>query len=287
MAARTTFTNDRGGVVTYDASKNRLEVSESFATADYTTTQARARNASGLYSLVDDYGNIGANYDPAHNRYVVNGTAVQGGYIQLYGQILNTASTANGTGTGQLKVLDGYGRIQITNPSGKDIVIANLDAGRGAAGIIDVTDIRSVVNNVAQVKHTVYTRENGQVKTTVDGVTSTTNVIGGTRTATYNPQAGLAYTYDTGADQSTTTYYVYDGTTLFGALDLGADLTGYQVGLPVVSNRTALPTGRYLKSNRPLGAAYYSNTGAVVVSNGPKVTTKTQDYSTCDWWSTN
>ena len=126
VAARTTFTNDRGGVVTYDAIKNRLEVSESFATADHTTTQARARNASGLYSLVDDYGNIGANYDPAHNRYVVNGTAVQGGYIQLYGQILNTASTANGTGTGQLKVLDGYGRIQITNPSGKDIVINPL-----------------------------------------------------------------------------------------------------------------------------------------------------------------
>ena len=44
VAARTTFTNDRGGVVTYDAIKNRLEVSESFALADYNTAEGKARN---------------------------------------------------------------------------------------------------------------------------------------------------------------------------------------------------------------------------------------------------
>jgi hypothetical protein len=285
-SASKTFINDRGVAVTYDAIGNRLEVSESFALADYNTIEGKARNASGLYSLVDDYGNIGANYDPANNRYVINGTAVQGGYIQLYGQILNTASPTNGTGTGQLKVLDGYGRIQITNPSGKDIVVANLDAGRGAAGIIDITDIQNVdINNVARATHTVYTRENGQVKTTttaLNGVTSTSTTSG--RTASYNPQAGLAYTYDTGEDRSTTTYYVYDGTSLFGGLvNLGADLTRYQVGLPVVSDSTPLPSGRYLQTGQT--GAYHTTLAPVVVSTGTPVTTKTQDYSTCDWWS--
>jgi filamentous hemagglutinin family protein len=285
-SASKTFLNDRGVGVTYDAIGNRLEVSESFALADYNTTQGKARNAGGLYSLVDDYGNIGANYDPANNRYVINGTAVQGGYIQLYGQILNTASPTNGTGTGQLKVLDGYGRIQITNPSGKDIVVANLDAGRGAAGIIDITDIQNVDgNNVARATHTVYTREAGQVKTTttaLNGVTSTSTTSG--RTASYSPQAGLAYTYDTGEDRSTTTYYVYDGTSLFGGLvNLGADLTRYQVGLPVVSDSTPLPSGRYLRTGQT--GAYHTTLAPVVVSTGTPVTTKTQDYSTCDWWS--
>jgi hypothetical protein len=79
----TTFTNDRGQSVTYNAAKNRLEVSEAFAIADAASAQGKSRNPTGEYALVSDYGNVGARYDTANNRYLINGTEVKGGYIQL------------------------------------------------------------------------------------------------------------------------------------------------------------------------------------------------------------
>jgi hypothetical protein len=167
----TTFTNDRGQPVTYNAAKNRLEVSEAFAIADAASAQGKTRNPTGEYALVSDYGNVGARYDTANDRYLINGTEVKGGYIQLFGQIINTAKPdAGGTNAGKLLVLDGYGQINIANPSGKDIVIARLDAGQGTAGVIDITDIQYIdASKAAHSIRSVFTRENGNVKITQKG----------------------------------------------------------------------------------------------------------------------
>jgi filamentous hemagglutinin family protein len=314
VPAVTTFTNDRGASVTYDASKNRLEVSEQFAREDYTYAQAHGRNPTGLYGLVGDYGNIGANYDPVNDRYLINGTEVKGGYIQLFGQIMNTASPSAGTGTGKLRVLDGYGQINIINPSGKDIVIAKLDTGRGAAGVIDITDLQFIDdNNVPHYIKSVITRENGSVKInqtgrwTLDGsglpvsfddnwtATSTSSsVVGATgpsgsassRSATYNPQPGLAFVYTIGTDQSTREDFSYEGTQFLGwdALRLDPNLTDYRIAGPYTIASAELPNGRYLLDGQPLGNAYHTQS-SYTISNGPQQLFKTNEYSYCDWWS--
>jgi hypothetical protein len=311
----TTFTNDRGAVVTYNAAKNRLEVSEAFALTDAASAQGKSRNPTGEYALVTDYGNIGARYDTTNNRYLINGTEVKGGYIQLFGQILNTASPAAGTGTGKLRVLDGYGQINIANPSGKDIVLARLDAGQGTAGVIDITDIQYVdANNAAHSIKSLITRENGNVKITQKGrwtlngsglpvafddnwtATSTTgSVIGATgisgatstRSATYKPQPGLAFTYTTGEDQSTYEDFSYEGTQFIGisAWRTWPNLTDYRIAGPYKSGTPReLEKGRYLSSGRPLANAY-STTSSTEIANGPAEFKTTNEYSYCDWWS--
>jgi filamentous hemagglutinin family protein len=131
----------------------------------------------GIYQLVSDTSTIGANYNTADKVFEVNGTSVHGGYIQLYGQIMNTAK-----GSGALKVLDGFGTIDINNASGTAVVLKTLNTGsdvvstmfndqntsqlRGTAGIIDITDVVSVVPTAAgkdtltvNVKHSVYSRD--------------------------------------------------------------------------------------------------------------------------------
>ena len=308
----TTFTNDRGAVVTYNAAKNRLEVSETFALADAASVQGKARNPTGEYTLVSDYGNIGARYDTANDRYLINGTEVKGGYIQLFGQILNTAA---GTGTGKLRVLDGYGQINIANPSGKDIVLARLDAGQGTVGVIDITDIQYVdANKAAHSIKSLITRENGSVKITQKGrwtlngaglpvafddnwtATSTTGSVVGatgisgatsTRSAAYNPQPGLAFTYTTGQDQSTYEDFSYQGTQFIGisAWRTWPNLTDYRIAGPYKSGGIReMEKGRYLSSGRSLANSYHTSSNTVV-TNGPAVLVTTNEYSYCDWWS--
>src|SRR5690606_41618281 len=89
--------------------------------------------------------NSGAVSDTASNRVVLDATLVRGGYIQLYGQIMSTSKN----GAGKLAVLDGFGKININNTSGLDIVLNTMDTGldvagdgRGVEGVSDITDIR-------------------------------------------------------------------------------------------------------------------------------------------------
>src|SRR6185312_7056889 len=115
-------------------------------------------------------------YDAQGKQYEVDGTSVHGGSIQLYGQIMNTASSG-----GQLNVLDGFGTINITNTSNIPVVLSTLSTGddpsgngRGTAGVIDITDVTGVDATIASlpvvsVKHTIYTRDyvpggTGQIK---------------------------------------------------------------------------------------------------------------------------
>jgi hypothetical protein len=312
----TTFTNDRGQPVTYNAAKNRLEVSEAFAIADAASAQGKTRNPTGEYALVSDYGNVGARYDTANDRYLINGTEVKGGYIQLFGQIINTAKPdAGGNNAGKLLVLDGYGQINIANPSGKDIVIARLDAGQGTAGVIDITDIQYIdASKAAHSIRSVFTRENGNVKITQKGrwtldgsglpvsfndnwtdtsttksVVGATGISGGTstRTATYNPQPGLAFTYTTGQDQSTYEDFSYEGTQFIGISSWRTwpNLTDYRIAGPYKSGTPVeLTNGRYLSAGRSL-ANTYNTSSSTTITNGPAEWKTNNEYTYCDWWS--
>ncbi len=312
----TTFYNDNGVAVTYNAAKNRLEVSEAFAIADAASVKGRSRNPTGEYALVSDYGNVGVRYDTANNRYLINGTEVKGGYIQLFGQVINTAKPdAGGNNAGKLLVLDGYGQINIANPSGKDIVIARLDAGQGTAGVIDITDIQYIdANKAAHSIRSVFTRENGNIKITQKGrwtldgsglplsfddnwtdtstaksVVGATGISGATssRTATYSPQPGLAFTYTTGQDQSTYEDFSYEGTQFIGISSWRTwpNLTDYRIAGPYKSGTPMeLTNGRYLSSSRSLANGYATSSNTVV-TNGPAQWKTNNEYTYCDWWS--
>ncbi|MDR3673689.1 MAG: hypothetical protein P4L36_22790 [Holophaga sp.] len=310
--AVTTFNNNDGLTVTFDASQNLLTVTEAFAKADYSL--ASASNPGGLYKLVSNqYGNIGAAYDPANDRYVLDGTQVKGGYIQLYGQVMNTSTS--GAATGKLNVMDGYGEINITNATQKAVVLSTLDTGSGAAGVINITDIQFVDDN--QKPHsidTTITRLNGQV--TVDqvgawnaagtvfndaaeirtaGTTSSSSTssgvdqtsVTGSRSAIYNPQTGLGYVYTTGTDESIEQDYSYSGYRFFGSTSLQTvpNLVDYRVSGPTqLSNPVPLPNGIYLVKNASGSYSSSPTVSDVEVKNGPDVWTTTREYTTTSWW---
>ncbi|OJX15880.1 MAG: hypothetical protein BGO82_13335 [Devosia sp. 67-54] len=233
-----------------DQVTGRIEFS--MATADaYAAANTSAR---AVYSVISPTSNIGVSYDARHAQYEVDGTSVHGGSIQLYGQIMNTASSG-----GQLNVLDGFGTIDIANSSAIPVVLATLKtgddptgSGRGTAGVIDIMDITGVnVSNpatpVVSATHTIYTRDydpltpnSGQVKKQaqsgfidsqtgnfVDGaghVLDTTLVAkvwdGTDRNTSYATTAGQRYVWTTGDYYEASTDFETGGTRLFGSDDL-------------------------------------------------------------------
>ena len=182
------------------------------AQADY-----KSKGGSGLYVLSGGYtGNIGTEgqvvYNADKDRFEVEGVAVHGGYVQLYGQIMNTAE--NGASTGKVRALDGYGTINIQNNSSKDIVVKALDTGSGSAGIIDITDVRST-----GTVHTVYKSDRGVLTTTVNDAVvanSNTSTVNGRTNTVYTPENGLYYNWTTGQDASKTEYYHFESNDVFG-----------------------------------------------------------------------
>ncbi|RZL64885.1 MAG: leukotoxin LktA family filamentous adhesin [Variovorax sp.] len=276
-----------GGQVGYDVVRNRLEVDMAFARADRDTAGWATRTAvsGGLYQLVGDYGNIGANYDAVNNRFELDGTQVSGGYIQLYGQIMNTSSTGGGT----LRALDGYGQIVVNNPTGLSVVINKLDTGkdasgtgRGIAGIIDITDIRSIDGGKAQTTRTVYRRENGKV--TINGAEDVTATSG--RATTYAPQTGLRYAWTTGADFRTMTYWQYKGAQYFGTSSLRTTPQGSVVSQdgPYLLDSYRLDNGTYLYKDTNAVNVVHTNPGAVTHQTS-EFWLKTKEWSKCNWWT--
>ncbi|MFM6992881.1 MAG: hypothetical protein ACKOWD_16760 [Rhodoferax sp.] len=130
-------------------------------------------------------------WDAAKNQLELGSIAVAGGYIQLYGDIFST-------GSGKLKVMDGYGRINVTNTSGLDLAVNKLDTGPGVSGQIMITDTSTKVNVGGVMKPLVtvislvndvvtYSYQNFNAS---DGRTPIGVSNGSTRTGTYNPRDG-------------------------------------------------------------------------------------------------
>ncbi|QCO54429.1 hypothetical protein EOK75_00465 [Pseudorhodobacter turbinis] len=248
--------------------------------------------------------NIGASYDANTKQYFVNGASVKGGYIQLFGQIMNTSSS---TSVGRLNVLDGFGTISINNASDIPVVLRNLSTGadpsgtlRGVEGKIEITDViglnTSVANNpVISVRQTTYTRDyvpgdaNGVVRiatqtgtiNNADGSLSLGAVshgIGGDRTATYAPVADQRYVWTTGEEYSSTSSYSKVSTEAFGSSDLTISsfdsLT--QRGTPLLLSTYRLGDGTYVTkvetitggALKEVKGAWFQDPASTVTSNG-------------------
>jgi ubiquinone biosynthesis protein UbiJ len=290
-----------------DGTIGRWEVNKAYVDANFSagsSVQVAVENSGGAGVSAPsspDYGAIAANYIvPASGQtgqiVLSTSTAVHGGSINLFGQIINTAPGGS-LGTGQLNVLDGFGQIAITNNSSLPITLKTLDTGadpsgtgRGTAGVININDVQFVdTSNVVHYVDTTITRNNGAITYTQTGewqsngafcdlcvvtqasgatagvsVNGTGSAVGisSARSGTYDPQAGLRYAFTTGNTTSTVYQWSYSGHEFFGSssLALPPDRTSMsQVGPPNVQNTNFGQSGVYLSYATPSGFFAHQN----------------------------
>ncbi len=169
-------------------------------------------------------------WDAAKSQLELGSIAVAGGYIQLYGDIFST-------GSGKIKVLDGYGRINVTNTSGLDLAVNKLDTGPGVAGQIKITDTSTKVNAGGVLKPLVtvislvndvvtynYQNFNSGDDRTPFGVAN-----GSTRTGTYNPRDGRRL-YWADAETWTNEYWETYHKSCYGGCNFLGDLLSADPG---------------------------------------------------------
>src|SRR5258708_4927552 len=254
------------------------ELTFSIATAD-------SQNFTGAFKFVDSGSGIssgiysaqvGAGYDATAKQVVIDGTSVHGGYIQIFGQIINTSAT----GAGNPNVLDGFGTLNITNNINVPVVLSTLHTaadptvtGRGTAAPLDITDVHidSVNPNVVDATKTIFTRDLDPVsgtrkvkvtqqqgvlnpKTgafeqgTIDPVTgafvpnnqlplTSTASSTGDRTGTYNPMLYQRYVWTTANDYTITDDFHVTSNNIFHSDDLAVNKYSTLDG--VTSSRSA------------------------------------------------
>ena len=206
----------------YNAQTKQLQFSYNYAST-YVTGHSSSTGIFGVLGAAS----LGANYNFNTGEYDVNNAQVSGGFVQLYGQIIDTS----GTGTGQINALDGFGNINIVNQSTAPVVLGTLNTGvdpngnlRGTAGVIDITDVRNVDTSTSPASvsllRTVYTRglggvvvqdQSGYINSAgaptyyaplatiaaPGGISSSSGYVDATRASQYDPAAGLRYNYTT------------------------------------------------------------------------------------------
>ncbi|HEY9191622.1 MAG TPA: leukotoxin LktA family filamentous adhesin, partial [Methyloversatilis sp.] len=241
--------------------------------------------ADPRFRISNTTGNIVAFFNAELNRVELEPVKVEGGKLELLGEILNT-------GGGRIAAMDGYGRFDIRNLSGYDLVITGLDTGNDIEGRVRITDylrrwdplakaivtgpaasdatalayynsLNPVTRIVTRVGTDVQTRDvivttestpsgNKLVEKTVKSYLDLTN----TRDTSYAPVQGQTYTWVTGQRSTTNTYARYEKETKFwffpGSWSL-ADRTAY-VEYPDV---TPLMQGEYTKIDTSLGDTAY------------------------------
>lgn len=151
-------------------------------------------------------------YDPQSGNFVLDGLDFRGGNIEITGTILNTSSNSEG----KIIAFDGYGSINVTNNSGKNLEIRNISTGDGVEGKIKITDLDRETGKIKRV--TTYQRINGQLSrvghiynyNTIYGkpflVVDDENI---NNVNTYTPYRDMYYVWQTGQDSSTVTEYHY------------------------------------------------------------------------------
>lgn len=76
-------------------------------------------------------------FNPQNKSLEVEPVSIKGGYMELYGHILNSA-------VGELRVMDGYGTIKIDNPTEYRLVVKDLNTGSGVKGTLKITDTAKI-----------------------------------------------------------------------------------------------------------------------------------------------
>ena len=148
-------------------------------------------------------------YDRTNDRFVLSDVEVHGGKVSIVGTIINTT---NDTSKARIEALDGYGSIQVKNNTNKDLELKTISTGSGVEGQIEITDLDRRSGQIT--RKTTYTRDNGQIKMTVqsytDGQPSGTaqdTTFDKDKDGSYETAKGAYYTLQTGKDRSYSTTY--------------------------------------------------------------------------------
>jgi filamentous hemagglutinin family protein len=250
---------------TYNAltAAKKAELGSEFYAVNDATVKGLAGNEQGDWEKIDVY------YNAKENRLELGGVQVQGGYIELFGEIFNTNS-ANNTDIaqnigGKLRVLDGYGQINVDNKTNLALWVNLLDTGRGVQGEINISNITGLdANNVPVITTQTFTRNSGDARTG----------------QTYSPTSGLSYSMMVGYDSMTTDFYRYSQNGWFGITSAPVE-DQYKI--------SSVDT-----ENDPLSrAAFLQNTPNLDLENEVVETTTTSNASPvagaswkdCNWWT--
>ena len=232
---------------------------------------------------IADSGDIKLRYDAQFDRLELADVRMGGGHMELFGDIFST-------GNGELRVMDGYGRINITNNTGYDLAVGRLDTGPGVQGTIRITDTaRDLSGNYRGAGNTPLvteiTRINGvattQTNTGAGGsmqVVATSSANDG-RSTSFDPMADRRFNWINGQTTNWERTESYETKTTWGADWLGRD-PGQQPSSVTAPSQTytARVSGDWLSIVATQGADYeldYSNaTSAEVKTNLPTTSRK-------------
>ncbi len=233
--------------------------------------------------LTDPKGTIAAFYNPESDQVELEGVRIRGGYMQLFGEILNT-------GGGQLNVLDGYGRIDIDNGTGRALVVNSLDTGNGIEGTLLITDTarQEPLNGVVRPVTTRYTRVGADIQrqelALVEGeevLLRDPTVRIGTRSWDYAPVGGQRYVWTTGQNFIEQFIGTSSNTTVLGFIPAGSTSYSSYVG-PTPLSGTPLREGEYTQLGAAAGSDYAYDFDRFETAGLQR--TYRQEWSTCNFW---
>lgn len=148
---------------------------------------------------IADSGAIKLRYDAQNDRLELADVRMGGGHMELFGDIFST-------GNGELRVMDGYGRINITNSTNYDLAVGRLDTGPGVEGMIRITDTARdaagnyrgsgntpLVTEITRVNGTATTRTNSGANGAMVVVKTSTTSDG--RETTFDPMLNRRFNW--------------------------------------------------------------------------------------------
>ena len=252
------------------------------AKAAYLASPDTAPQYLDLNSPAPESTDIKVRYDLANDRLELNNVRMGGGHMELFGNIFST-------GNGELKVLDGYGRITVNNTSSYDVVLNRLDTGPGVEGTIKITDLakRVIISGSADISGTTnagvplvtqISRLGDAVvvkdSRTTDGDGNPTYLVSSTtgRDGHYDPVANRRFNWISGRKQQWTEDRIYTKKILLGADWAWADTDDpdkITPGTPVYTDRL---TGDWLSiggGTQQYKMDYTQSTTSKVKTAGP------------------
>jgi|GEM_PF-5218935 len=82
----------------------------------------------------EDMNNMALFFDAENQWFELGPGEIMGGYMELVGNIMNTS-------VGGLRILDGYGRVTVDNPSLYPVLLRSIQTGSGMEGTLKITDL--------------------------------------------------------------------------------------------------------------------------------------------------
>lgn len=157
---------------------------------------------------------IKVRYDAQYDRLELANVRMGGGHMELFGNIFST-------GNGELRVMDGYGRINVSNTTGYDLAIGRLDTGPGVEGLIHITDTsqtgadgKPLVTEITRLGNNIETRNSTILDANGKPIKLVSSAAG--RTTNFQPLQNRRFNWINGNRTQTDEDRVYSTRVLFG-----------------------------------------------------------------------